>query len=572
MRLNPFVYISETDIRFYLIVAVSIIMPSLWMLIFVLVFFSVAFQIEITIFHKLSILVPILIFNILFIYWNYKNFPRKILRKTKYKKFNQKKFPDHFEYINKLYQQFSSIGKQPTLIYQPFDRSESAFTFGIKHNFYVAISGGMIITFRKSLNKFKSIFLHEIGHLANRDVEKTYLATAASRSLSFILPISLGILVIPSLYYQLGMLYNGIVEGYDLTYIISRMNLDQWGLIVGGLAIYFLFFWLFTFLLRNQLVRYREFYADARVVEWEDSPEDIIKTLEESEGKQHSKFEMLTKFHPNINERIKVLKNNVPLFELSLLIPYIIGFFYNEIEMRLSILKTVISTWEFSNQAILIPELNVEFRAFISIFIFTALMLAISSSLHKLILKDLFIKKKRYFSSSTILTMVKFSLVFSFGYLSANILSYIESGPFALDLINELPIYPQVWVLMAIDLSFALIFIVFFGSKLIRRSFSKRDAKKKFVVVTILGSFLYILNRYVAVESFHNRLLLIVFLLIFSIPLYIFIRRADKKLNCPNCNVKISNLKELELNCPNCNHNLYSWAFVTSSQTKIHND
>lgn len=566
MRLNPFVYISETDIRFYLIVAVSTIMPSLWMLIFMLLFFTVELQIEITIFHKLSILVPILIFNVLFIFWNYKNFPRRILTKTKYKKFKQEKFPEHFEYINKLYQQGSSIGKQPTLIYQPFDRSESAFTFGTKQKFYIAISGGLIITFRKSLNKFKSIFLHEIGHLANRDVEKTYLAAAASRSLSFILPISLGILVIPNLYYRLGMLYNGIVEGYDLTYIISRMNLDQWGLMVGGLAIYFLFFWLFTFLLRNQLVRYREFYADARVVEWEDSPEDIIKTLEESGGKQHSKFEMLTKFHPNIKDRIKVLKNNFPLFAPSLLIPYVIGFFYNEIEMRLSFLKTIISSWEFmSKGGIFIPELNVEFRAFISIFLFSTLMLAISSSLHKTILKDIFIKKTRYFSISTILTLVKYSLVFSFGYLTANIISYMESGLFVLDLINELPIYPQVWVLMAIDLSFALIFLAFFGSKLIRRSFSEREAKKNFVAVTILGSFLYVLNRYLAVETFHNRLLLIVFLIIFSIPMYIFIRKADKKLKCPNCNGKISNLKELKLNCTYCHHNLYSWAFHSFS-------
>jgi len=571
MRLNPFVYISETDIRFYLIVVVSIIMPSVLMLIFSLINLSFMWQIGLTSFQKLLIFIPIIISNILFIFWNYKNIPRRILKKTKFKKFEQKKFPDHFEYINKLQQNQSSIGKQPTLIYQPFDRSESAFTFGTKHKLYVAISGGLIITFRKNLNKFKSIFLHEIGHLRNRDVEKAYIAVSASRSLSFVLPITLGLLVIPFLYLQLNMLYIGIIEGYPLTYIGSRMNLEVWWLI-GGIAVYFLFFWLFTFLLRNQIIRCREFYADARVVEWEDSPDNIIKTLEDDTGKQHSKFEILTKFHPNIKERIKVLKNNLPLFAPSLLIPFVIGFVYNEIEMRLSILKTAISTWEYLNEGIFISELNVEFRAFISIFLFTALMLAISSSFHKIILKDLFIKKAKYFSISTFLTLVKFSLVFSFGYLSATILASIETGTFIVGLINDLPIYPQVWVLMAIDLSFALIFLIFFGSKLIRRSFSKQKANKNFLVLTILASFLYILNRYVAVETFHNRLLLVVFLIIFSIPMYIFIKKADKKLTCPKCNVKISNLNELKLDCPHCHHSLYSWAFVTFSQTKIHND
>lgn len=567
MRLNPFTYISETDIRFYLLVAISIIMPSLWTLLFVLVSSSVEWQIEITLFQRLAILIPILILNALFIYWNYKNFPRKIVKKSKFKKFDQKKFPDHFEYINKLYQQHPSIGKQPTLIYQPFDRSESAFTFGTKDKLHIAISGGLIITFRKSLDKFKSIFLHEMGHLANGDVEKTYLAAAASRSLSFILPISLGILVLSNLYYLLGMLYHGIVAGYDLTYIISRMNLEQWGLMYGGLALYFLFFWLFTFLLRNQLIRLREFYADARVVEWEDSPEDIIKTLEESGGKQHSKFEILTKFHPNIKERIKVLKSNFPLFAPSLLVAFTIGFFYWEIEMRLSFLKTIISSWEMMARGIFISELNVEFRAFISIFLFTALMLMISSSFHKMILKDLFIMKTRYFSIATILTLVKFSMAFSLGYLTTNILSYIESGPFALEyLIMDLPVYPLVWVLMTLDFSFALIFLISFGSMLIRRSFSRRKAEKNFLAVTILASFLYICNRYVAVETFHNRLLLIVFFAVFSVLVYIFIRKVDKELNCPNCKSKISISRELDLNCPNCNHELYSWAIYSISK------
>jgi len=482
------------------------------------------------------------------------------------KEFDQKKFPDHCEYIGKLHGKYLSNMKQPTLMYylDPKDRSESAFTFGTKNHIYIGINGGLIAKFRRNIDGFKSFFLHEMGHIANRDVEKTYLADSTWRSLRLSLPMSLGFSLLYTIYITLGLFFSGMESGYDMDYIISRMHLEFYSLLYGGIALFYLFFSIIVYVLRNQLIRLREFCADAKVLEWEESAKGIVKTLEESGGKQYSKFEILTKFHPNINERIQVLRDNSRLFTPSLLVALTIGYFYGVIESRSSILKTFI----FSRGLMGIAELNVDFRAYISIFIFTILMLAISSSFHKSILKDVFVDNARYFSTATILNVVKFSLAFSAGWLTDTIVSLpAEMG---IDtLIRDLPIYPQVWVLHAAYFSTALIFLLIFASMLIRRSFSAKEAEKNFLMITVLSSLLYIINRFFAIETLHNKPLLIVFFLIFSVVTYTFIKVKDRKLCCPNCNNKISNLSGLKLNCPNCHYNLYSWAVYSFSKNSV---
>ena len=111
-------------------------------------------------------------------------------------------------------------------MYQPLDPSESASTFGTKSRVYISVSGGLIRKFRKNIDGFKAILLHELAHVVNKDVDKTYMAAATWRSLFLTLSIPLGILLIYVLYLTLGVFYFGILAGYDMDYIISRMKLN----------------------------------------------------------------------------------------------------------------------------------------------------------------------------------------------------------------------------------------------------------------------------------------------------------------------------------------------------------
>jgi Zn-dependent protease with chaperone function len=580
LRLNPFVYISETDIRFYLLVLIGIIMPSLWALTFGIVIFSVMGGAEIIpLFQRLLIILLTFSFIPFLIYWIYKRFPRKIIKKLELREFNK---IDHCEYIEKLHGNYLSNLKLPTLMYRPSafmrDKSEAyptGFTFGTKNHMYIVMSGGLIKKFRNDINSFKSIFLHEMAHIANGDVEKTYLAASTWKSLFFTLSIPIGIFLLYSIYTISRMLFFGILAGLSMDYIISRINPGGALLLFGGVILYFLIFLGIVNVLRKQIIRLREFYADAKVLEWEESPEELVKTLEECGGEQYSRFQILTKFHPNVNERIEVLKKNLSLFVPSLWVAFAIGFFYDLIEFYSQIFKLFIFSDTFwaaaSGDVEYQLPLDIGFRAFISIFIFPILMIAVSSSFHKSVLKDIFIDKTGYFSTATILNVIKFSLAFSFGFQTIAIMNFTNA--FYLYEINilvgQLLDIAKVWILHSAYFSITLIFLLIFASMLIRRSFSKKEAGRNFFMITFLSSILYIINHFVTIEILHNKPLPIVLFLVFSVVTYTFIKIKDKKLCCPNCNNKISNLSGLKLNCPNCHYSLYSWAVYSFSKNSV---
>jgi Zn-dependent protease with chaperone function len=569
IRLNPFVYISETGVRFYLMVLIGIIMPSLWALIFGIVIFSVMAGAEITLFLRLLIVIPIFSFIPFLIYWDYKRSPKKIIKESKLKEFDKEKYPEHHECIEQLHEEFLSAEKKPALMVQPLDPSRSAFTFGTKNHIYIGIPGGLIKMFRENINGFKSIFLHEMGHIVNRDTEKTYQANSTWRSLFLTLSIPLGIFLLYDIYLLLSIFYAGISGVLDMDYIISNMNFGQMWAVYVGIPLYFIIFLGIIYVLRNQIIRLREFYADAKVFEWEKSPEKIVKTLEESGGEQYSKFELLIKFHPNINERIQVLKNNLSLFNPSLWVAFSIGFFFGLIELIIPNLYQIfsMSSSAMANQNYQSTgETYLGLRVLISILVFPILMLAVSSSFHKSILRDIFINNKKYFTFATVLNLIKFSLVFSLGWLTYTLISL--PTVFSLYEINilmrDLLDMADAWLKHAFDFSIVLLYVVIFSSLLIRRSFNEKDAWKNFILVSVLSSVLYIVNRYYFVETLHNRSLLIVFSLIFSFLTYTFIKMKDKKLVCPGCSQKID-VSVSRLNCPNCQQDLYPWAIYSFS-------
>lgn len=563
MRLNPFVYLSETDIRFYLVVIIGILVPFSQALIFgsVIIMTEVAYPLSSSV-RFLLIISTLIIFPLL-VYWIYRRFPRKIVKNSRLKKIEGKRFTEHIQYINSLYEEYPFTAEQPTLMYN-LDKEASAFTFGTRNDFFIGMGGGLITDeFYDNINGFKSVFLHEMSHIENKDVEKAYFAESIIRTLVFTISIPLAVYILHSVYLNLSLLYTGIVAGHDINYIVSRMLLPERIAILGAIGLFFLIFWAVLHVLRSQIIRLREFYADAKVLEYEKSTEQLVETLEENSEKSHSRFELLTKFHPSIPERIQVLKDNSKLFIPSLVVAFSIGFLYGILEFKLPQFIATIISFEQMTREIFPPYYEV-LSAFTSILIFSISMFAISSGFHKSILKDTFIDNSRYFSTKTVLNIVKFSLVFSLGWVFSFIMGSIETfGVYITELstwASEFPLYPAVWLYHALYFLPSVIFLSFFTSMLIRRSFSKKEVKKNFLIITVLSSILYVLNRFVANQLLSNKALIVVFFLIFSVGAYALIKTRDKKLHCPQCNNKLLVTLTPELLCPHCQHNLYSWA------------
>jgi len=546
IRLNPFVYISETDIRFYLLILSGIIMPLFWTPSLLLVSLYSVKDIEETIFLKLLSVVLIFCFIIFLIYRNYNKFPTKIIKNFELKEFDKNKFPDQWKDIEKLYANYFSTEKEPILMYQ-LKGSGFSFTFGTKNHLYVAMFGQMIVKYRENINRFKSIFLHEMAHIINKDVEKTYLAVSTWNALYLILFIPLAIFLFILLISFIIIGPSGFLESF-----LPR------GLgIIVGLIFYFLFYLAIVYLLRNQVIRLREFYADAKVLELVKSPVELMKTLEEMSEEQYLKYEILSKFHPKINERIQFLKNNLNLFAPDMVVAFTIGFSYGLIENFISPLIIWIFLINMEQGGLL----DIGIESLLSLLIVPILMLAVSSSFHKSILKDIFNDNIQYISISTIVKAIKFSMVFSIGYVTQLVIAFLPSM-FRFTLIGIFFEAIIAWIMHALFFFIPLIFLLIFAPMLIKRSFSKKEADKKFLIITIISSFLYVIGRF-ATEILVRMNMLIIFFLIFSVITYALIKIKYIKLYCPNCSNKILISSKLQFNCPNCQHNLYPWAIYS---------
>jgi Zn-dependent protease with chaperone function len=580
LNLNPFIYLSETDIRFYMLVLIGIIIPTLWAAIFGMVLFSVETQLQMSVLTRLLIISPIIVLIPLLIYWQYTRYPKKIIGRSQLKEFDGKKFPDQVAFLERLKKDHLPDSEQPMWMYQPLDPSVSAqpvsaFTFGVKNHRYIGFSAGLLTKkFRNNIDGFKSIVLHEFGHIANRDVEKAYLADATWRILLIALLVPVAIFILFQLYQVLSIFYLGYILGYDFGDILSRMPLGKSLLLYGGIFLYFLIFLGIVYVLRNQIIRLREFYADLKALEWEGSSGGIIRTLEEGGGVQHSPFEILTKFHPDIKERIEILKNNLPLFSPNIWVGFSIGYFYGIIELTLPMFKEFIFSlsaeqWEAMKygEVSVATDLNVGLRAAISLMIFTFLMLAVSSSFHRSVLKDFLVEKKQYVSTSTLQSAITFSFAFSLGWLTDTLISFpsIVSLYDFNELIAQITDIGRAFIYHAFYFFLVLVFLLIFASMLIRKSFSKREAMKHFLIVSVAASLLYVIDQFYAVETLNNKYLLVVFFAIFSGIFFVYVKLEGRKLHCPNCNTKLPDRGEFALNCPNCNNQLYSWAIYPSS-------
>lgn len=122
---------------------------------------------------------------------------------------------------------------------QPLDARLSAFAFGRPGRRFVAVSGGAAVAAVRKPAAFDAVILHELAHIKNRDIDQTYLALAIWRAF-----------VVAAL---LPMVVTVLVQGY-----LGGWQRYLWRVAALTLIVY---------LLRNAVLRSREFDADARARE-----------------------------------------------------------------------------------------------------------------------------------------------------------------------------------------------------------------------------------------------------------------------------------------------------------------
>lgn len=201
-------------------------------------------------------------------------------------------------------------------------QAQGAQAFGFGQRFSLRLDGGLRLLLRKSPEKFQSVVLHELGHIANGDVGRTYFSQALWSSVigvAFVL-LTTGIVFLLIQAIVLSAAQHGF----------ARINWS--GFLTGNLPTTMILAFQITAILgivwltRAGLLRTREVYADWRAALW-GAAQGLIKILQTEKSQEGFRYPWLTmwRLHPTPQERATLLQNPNDLFHLKLDVPFTAG-------------------------------------------------------------------------------------------------------------------------------------------------------------------------------------------------------------------------------------------------------
>jgi Zn-dependent protease with chaperone function len=194
--------------------------------------------------------------------------------------------PDVVDYLTKL-SRGAKLSSLPTFLWNPLNPTSGGLAFGRLGKYYVSLTGGLVTQFYKDPPAFRAVMLHELAHLRNADVDKTYFAVAVWQA--FLIAALLPFLV--------------TLVGNEWAYVISQL----WRVLALAALVY---------LMRNAVLRTRELYADVRASIW-DGPEGALsRVLESLPRPKESRRSIAFQLHPDLVTRRQVLEDPGRLFPM----------------------------------------------------------------------------------------------------------------------------------------------------------------------------------------------------------------------------------------------------------------
>jgi Zn-dependent protease with chaperone function len=212
------------------------------------------------------------------------------------------------------------LPKRPTFLLRALNSSPSGLAFGRFGRYYVVLNGGLIPLFYQDQERFKAIVLHELAHLRNRDVDKTYFALSVG--ISFLL-----VTLIPLFVGNLASLIRNFTG--NISFVLWQ---------TFSVAIYIPI----IYVALASILRSREIYADARVLILDPQNGALRSELFSLSSSQNPFLTRFLGLHPNPAWRLKVFDEPDRLFGLSPWDAFLAGiistFALRELDIFLSIL------------------------------------------------------------------------------------------------------------------------------------------------------------------------------------------------------------------------------------------
>lgn len=186
--------------------------------------------------------------------------------------------------------QTAELSPYPLFVWNPL-KLDLPSVFGRRGQYYVTLSGAFITRFfYTDRAAFRAIILHELAHLRNADVDKTYFTIAASCAF-------VTVALVPS---AACLLWPGLSLGLILD-ILFQISSSTVLVVLTGLAV----------------LRVREYYADVRASVWDGTSVNLNRVLAALPPCKAGRWRQFFHFHPDSTERQQTLKDTYSLFRLS---------------------------------------------------------------------------------------------------------------------------------------------------------------------------------------------------------------------------------------------------------------
>lgn len=186
------------------------------------------------------------------------------------------------------------LARTPIFLLKPLDTTGVGATFGRAGRYYVRLNQGLATKFSTDHAGFRATMLHELSHIRNGDVEKTFftLAIGWTFALVALLPMLVALL-------------------YALLF-----SFNQEGLLIFNIFWRLLIFVLLIYLTLTAILRTREIYADVRASVW-DGPLGALSRVLNRLPRISKSWQRLLLTHPDPEERNRILGNPFRLLQQS---------------------------------------------------------------------------------------------------------------------------------------------------------------------------------------------------------------------------------------------------------------
>jgi len=183
----------------------------------------------------------------------------------------------------------TGLKRTPAFLWNPLNSAMGALAFGRLGRYQVALSGGLVTLFYSDREAFRAIVLHELAHLRNGDVDRTYFTVAVWWSFVAVALLPYG--------------WRLLTQDWDLALPFS------WRILALTLIVY---------LTRNAILRGREIHADLRASVWDGPKGGLERVLESLPSGGDQPWMRLLRMHPDPGERRRLLDDGDRLFHLGL--------------------------------------------------------------------------------------------------------------------------------------------------------------------------------------------------------------------------------------------------------------